>query len=65
LLGIMVVSLTLQVAAIHLPGLNDLLRVTPLTLQEWLICIGTSLSILLLIEVKKLLTKTWSKARSY
>lgn len=65
LLGIMVVSLTLQVAAIHLPGLNDLLRVTPLTLQEWLICIGTSLSIVLLIEVKKLLTKKWSKARSY
>ncbi|MFZ1730981.1 MAG: HAD-IC family P-type ATPase [Bacteroidota bacterium] len=60
LLLVMFVSLTLQVAAVHLPGLNTLLRVTPLTLQEWAICVGTSFSILLLIELKKIFTQRWS-----
>ncbi|MFA6233949.1 MAG: HAD-IC family P-type ATPase [Bacteroidota bacterium] len=60
LLIIMLVSLSLQVAAVHLPGLNTLLRVTPLTLQEWFICVGTSLSIIVLIEIKKLFTRRWS-----
>jgi len=59
LLLIMLVSLTLQVAAIHLPGLNDLLRVAPLSLQEWMICVSTSLSIVLLIEMKKLFVRRW------
>ncbi|MDT8324464.1 MAG: HAD-IC family P-type ATPase, partial [Bacteroidota bacterium] len=60
LLLIMLVSLTLQVAAIHIPGLNTLLRVAPLTVAEWMICVGTSLSIVLLIEVKKLLARLWT-----
>lgn len=60
LLAVMVVSLTLQVMAIHLPGLNDLLRVTPLSLQEWIICFGTSMSIVLLIELRKFLARRWA-----
>ncbi|MBE0645771.1 MAG: HAD-IC family P-type ATPase [Bacteroidetes bacterium] len=60
LLLIMLVSLSLQVAAVHLPGLNTLLRVTPLDLSEWTICVGTSFSILVLIELKKLFTRRWS-----
>jgi Ca2+-transporting ATPase len=60
LLVIMLVSLTLQVAAVHLPGLNDLLRVVPLSVKEWLICVGSSLSIILLIELKKLLARRWT-----
>jgi magnesium-transporting ATPase (P-type) len=59
LLFIMFVSLTLQVAAIHLPGLNDLLRVAPLTFREWVICVGTSLTIVLLIEIKKYFSRRW------
>jgi Ca2+-transporting ATPase len=59
LLLIMFVSLSLQVAAVHLPGLNTLLRVTPLNLHEWSICVFTSLSILALIEMKKLLERRW------
>ncbi|MBR9978275.1 MAG: HAD-IC family P-type ATPase, partial [Bacteroidetes bacterium] len=60
LLLIMFVSLSLQVAAIHLPILNTLLRTVPLTPNEWLICAATSLSIVLLIEIKKLLRRQWS-----
>ncbi|PLX25796.1 MAG: ATPase [Ignavibacteria bacterium] len=62
LLIVMFVSLTLQVMAIHLPGLNDLLRVSPLSLQEWIICIGTSMSIVLLIELRKFLARRWAPA---
>jgi Ca2+-transporting ATPase len=58
---IMLVSLTLQVAAIHLPGLNTLLRVTPLTMQEWVICVGTSFSIIVLIELYKLFARRWNR----
>ncbi len=61
LLLIMFVSLSLQVAAVHLPGLNTLLRVTPLDLPEWAVCVGTALSIIVLIELKKLLTRHWSE----
>jgi magnesium-transporting ATPase (P-type) len=57
---IMFVSLTLQALAVHAPGLNTLLRVVPLTLHEWLICTCTSLSIIVLIEIKKLFARTWS-----
>ncbi|MAT38096.1 MAG: ATPase [Ectothiorhodospiraceae bacterium] len=53
------VSLTLQVAAIHVPGLNVLLRATPLTMHEWLLCIAVSLSIVFLVEFKKLLIRMW------
>jgi P-type Ca2+ transporter type 2C len=60
LLMIMLVSLTLQVAAIHLPGLNTLLRVTSLTVQEWMICVGSSFSIIILIELYKLLARMWN-----
>ena len=57
---IMLVSLTLQIAAIHVPGLNTLLRVTPLTMQEWVICVGTSFSIIVLIELYKLFARRWN-----
>jgi len=60
LLIVMFVSLTLQVMAMHVPGLNTLLRATPLTANEWFICICTSLSIVALIELKKFLERQWS-----
>jgi len=61
LLMIGVVSLTLQTMAIHVPGLNVLMRATPLEAHEWLICISVSLSIVVLVEVKKLLTRVWKR----
>ncbi len=53
LLVVMLASLTLQTLAIHLPGLNDLLRVIPLDGQEWAVCIAVSISIILVIETSK------------
>jgi len=60
---IMLVSLTLQVLAIHLPGLNDLLHVTPLTINEWLMCTGVSLSIIVVIEIRKLFGRKLSSGK--
>jgi Ca2+-transporting ATPase len=62
LIIVMFVSLSLQVLAVHLPGLNDLLRVVPLTAKEWLICTATSFSVIILLEVKKLLARRWMPA---
>ncbi len=62
LLLVSMISLTLQVAAVHLPGLNTLLRVVPLTLNEWAICTGTAFSIIVLIELKKLLDRRWNRS---
>ncbi|MCB2203280.1 HAD-IC family P-type ATPase [bacterium] len=64
LLYVMFVSLTLQVSAVHIPGLNDLLHVVPLSVSEWLICVSTSLSILVLLEVRKLLGRKWAREHS-
>jgi magnesium-transporting ATPase (P-type) len=62
LIIVMFISLSLQVLAIHLPGLNDLLRVIPLTLKEWAICTGVSLTIIVLLELRKFLGGRWAKA---
>jgi Ca2+-transporting ATPase len=62
ILIVMLVSLSLQTAAIHVPILNTLMRATPLELQEWIICISVSLSIIVLIESKKLLVYFWHRS---
>jgi cation-transporting P-type ATPase F len=54
------ISLTLQVMAMHVPGLNDLLQAEPLNLREWIICVTLSMSIVVILEVKKLLARAWS-----
>lgn len=59
LITVMFVSLTLQACAMHVPGLNDLLRATPLTFNEWFICITVSLSVVVVIELKKLVARRW------
>jgi P-type Ca2+ transporter type 2C len=54
------VSLSLQVIAIHAPGVNTLLQLTPLTVQEWIATISVSMLIVVLIELKKLLARAWT-----
>ncbi|MDH7516414.1 MAG: HAD-IC family P-type ATPase [Bacteroidota bacterium] len=59
LLLVSIVSLTLQVAAIHMPGLVDVMRVSPLDVGEWLVCVGTSLTIVVVMELRKLFGRLW------
>ena len=63
LLLIGLLSLSLQVMAMHVPGLNDLLQAEPLTAIEWIICISISMTIVILLEIKKLLVRRWTGGR--
>lgn len=53
LLGVMLLSITLQVAAVALPFMNDLLNTTPLNLKEWAIVTLIPFSIVILVEILK------------
>jgi magnesium-transporting ATPase (P-type) len=51
------VSVLLQVAVVHLGFMNHAFRTTPLTLEDWLICIGLASVVLWADEAKKLLER--------
>jgi len=53
LLMVTMLALLLQVAAVELPFMHPLLKTTNLALDEWLLCIGTSLSLVVLVELRK------------
>ena len=42
-----------HVAAMYLPGLNDVLAVQPIAVQDWLLVAGLALSLLLVMELRK------------
>jgi magnesium-transporting ATPase (P-type) len=51
------VSVLLQVAVVHLGFMNHAFRTTPLTFEDWLICIGLASVVLWADEAKKLLER--------
>jgi magnesium-transporting ATPase (P-type) len=55
--GAIAVSVLLQVAVVHLGFMNHAFRTTPLTLEDWLICIGLASVVLWADEAKKLLER--------
>ncbi len=57
LMGIMCMALLLQLFAIHIPIMNDLLRTTPLTISEWALCFIVSFSIIIVVEVHKFIRR--------
>jgi Ca2+-transporting ATPase len=60
LLAVMVLSIVLQVAAVALPFMNDLLNTVPLNLKEWAIVVLVPFSIVIFVEILKMF-----KAKSY
>jgi P-type Ca2+ transporter type 2C len=46
-------SIALQAAVVHAPFLQAAFRTVPLTLRDWLVCIGVASSVLWLTEAKK------------
>ena len=62
LVGI-VATQTLHIAAMYVPGLNDLLGIAPITLKEWLILLGLASCLLLVSEVEKLIYRRQLMAR--
>lgn len=53
LLGAIALSAFLQVIVVLLPFLNDIFRVTPLNIEQWLIVIGSSFAIIPIVELVK------------
>jgi Ca2+-transporting ATPase len=57
LLGAIVVTVILQLAAVYLPFFNDLFRTAPLTLEQLAICVVLSTLVFWVVELEKLLIR--------
>ncbi|KXK56903.1 MAG: HAD-IC family P-type ATPase [Chlorobi bacterium] len=53
LLAVTILALLLQVAAVQLPFMHSLMKTVPLQAETWLLCVGTSLSLIVLVEIRK------------
>jgi magnesium-transporting ATPase (P-type) len=53
LLGVMLLAVVLQVAAVELPFMNNLLNTESLSLNEWLLAAGIPLTIIAFVEILK------------
>jgi P-type Ca2+ transporter type 2C len=61
--GTVVVSAALQVAVVHVPFLNRAFGTTPLSLEQWLVCIAMASGVLWFTELRKWVHRAFSKAR--
>lgn len=57
LLGIMILAILLQIIAVSVPLFNTLLKTHPLQINEWFLCLGISLSIIIIAEFHKFIRK--------
>ncbi|HVZ37809.1 MAG TPA: HAD-IC family P-type ATPase [Candidatus Kapabacteria bacterium] len=53
LLLVTTLAILLQVAAVELPFMHPLLKTASLPAREWLLCLGASLSLIFLVELRK------------
>ena len=56
--GAIGLSAVLQVAVVHMPVLNTAFGTTPLTGQQWLVCIAMASTVLWAVELRKLAVRT-------
>jgi P-type Ca2+ transporter type 2C len=57
--GAVALSAALQVAVVEVPFLNDAFRTTPLSGDDWLVCVGLASLVLVAAELKKLAGRAW------
>jgi P-type Ca2+ transporter type 2C len=57
--GAVALSLSLQVAVVHLPFLNTAFGTAPLTLDQWLLCAAMASLVLVYSEAQKLVRRTF------
>lgn len=55
--GAVALSFALQALVVYLPGLQRAFNTVPLSLSDWLICLGVASSVLWLVEARKLIEK--------
>jgi Ca2+-transporting ATPase len=61
LLVVTILALLLQIAAVELPFMHPLLRTTGMHRDEWLLCVGTSLSLVVLVELRKWAARVYAR----
>jgi P-type Ca2+ transporter type 2C len=57
--GTVVLSVTLQVAVVHVGFLNRAFATAPLSLEQWLVCIAMSSGVLWFSELRKWAHRAW------
>jgi len=63
LVAVTLLALALQVAAVELPFMHPLLKTTGLEMRDWWLCIGTSLALVVLVELRKLAWRAFDRRR--
>lgn len=63
LLAVTILALLLQASAVQLPFMHNLLKTTSLPLNEWLLCIGVSLLLVVLVELRKWVGRAFERAK--
>ncbi|MFA6571402.1 MAG: HAD-IC family P-type ATPase [Bacteroidota bacterium] len=61
LLGVMLLAIVLQISAVVLPFMNHLLDTVPLNFQEWFLVISITFSIIVIIEISKVIAAIYNK----
>jgi P-type Ca2+ transporter type 2C len=51
-------SALLQVAVVQLPALNTAFTTTPLSVSQWLVCIGMASTVLWVSEIRKVILRS-------
>ncbi len=57
--GAMAMSAALQVAVVHIGFLNLAFGTTPLSLEQWAVCVGMASGVLVYSELRKAITRLW------
>ncbi|MCX7736271.1 MAG: HAD-IC family P-type ATPase [Candidatus Kapabacteria bacterium] len=63
LLGVMILAILLQVSAVTLPFMNVVLNTVPLSLEDWILVLGSSFSIIIFVEISKFITAVINKRK--
>ncbi|MBC8144414.1 MAG: cation transporting ATPase C-terminal domain-containing protein, partial [bacterium] len=53
LLFVTLLAIVLQIAAVEIPFMHPLLKTVHMPLDNWLLCVGISLSVVVLVEIRK------------
>ena len=59
----MIVVVGLQLAAVYVPFMQDILHTTPLTFMDWVLVVSVAVSIIVVEEVRKIIVRYHSGNR--
>jgi P-type Ca2+ transporter type 2C len=63
LLAVTLLALALQIASVELDVMHPLLQTTHLSMREWMLCLGISFALVVLVEIRKWAGRFYRRAR--